>query len=111
MATAWNEWRRRVRHDLVTRLLWPARDRRDMGGKVRPGELVARLVDDEGNPATAQVVWAKLREEAPSPEHSALPAFQAALERAVAAAARDDVDAVLVLEPAFDRLAQGIAGK
>jgi|WetSurMetagenome_2_1015567.scaffolds.fasta_scaffold1419808_1 hypothetical protein len=111
MAPDWSAWLGRVRHDLVKRLLWPARDRRDMGSKVRPGELVARLVDDEGNPATAQVIWAKLREDAPSAEHPALHAFQAALETAVAAAARDDVEAVLTLEPAFDRLAQGLAGK
>ena len=33
------EWLARVRHDLVKRLVWPARDRRDMGGAPKPGEL------------------------------------------------------------------------
>jgi hypothetical protein len=111
MEPDWNQWLRRVRHDLVKRLLWPARDRRDMGGTVRPGELVVSLVDDQGNPATAEALWANLRDDAPSPEHPALPAFAVALERAVAAAARDDVASVLALEPAFDRLTQDLAGR
>jgi len=109
MALTWNEWLQRVRHDLVKRMLWPARDRRDLGGKVQPGELVVRLVDGEGNPASAQAVWADLRNDAPAPEQAALAAFAAALERAVAAAARDDVEAVLALEAAFDRLVQDLA--
>jgi hypothetical protein len=33
------EWLARVRHDLVKRLVWPARDRRDVGGAPAPGEL------------------------------------------------------------------------
>jgi len=111
MGAPWSEWLRRLRHDLVKRLLWPARDRRDVGGKVRPGELLATLVDDEGNPATALAIWANLREHAPAPEHPALAAFAAALRQALAAAARDDLDAVLALEAAFDQLAQDLAGK
>ena len=51
------EWLARVRHDLVKRLVWPARDRRDMGGAPAPGELVATLIDDEGQPITAQALW------------------------------------------------------
>ena len=47
------EWLARVRHDLVKRLVWPARDRRDMGGNPAPGELVPDLIDDEGRPITA----------------------------------------------------------
>jgi hypothetical protein len=40
------EWLARVRHDLVKRLVWPARDRRDIGGAPAPGELAPRLIDD-----------------------------------------------------------------
>ncbi len=111
MPSAWNAWLRRVRHDLVKRLLWPARDRRDAGGPVRSGELVARLVDDEGNPATAATLWASLRADAPVSDHAALAAFEPALASAVAAAARDDLGGVLALDAAFDRLAQDLAGE
>src|SRR5665213_1425681 len=38
-------WLARLQHDLVKRLLWPARDRRDLGGAPAPGEL-ARSLDD-----------------------------------------------------------------
>jgi hypothetical protein len=109
MSTTWNEWLRRLRHDLVKRLLWPARDRREMGGTPRPGELVASLIDDEGNPASAKAIWAGLRADAPAPEHPALARFANALEDALAAAGRGDIDAVLALEGAFDHLAQDLA--
>jgi len=111
MPLAWGEWVRRVRHDLVKRLLWPARDRRDMGGPVRPGELVAALLDDEGAPATAEAVWADLRAAAPAPEHPALGAFEPALLAALAAARADDLAGVLALEAAFDRLIEDLAGE
>ena len=42
-----NAWLARVRHDLVKRIVWPARDRRDMGGAPKPGELVPDLIDEE----------------------------------------------------------------
>jgi hypothetical protein len=109
MSSPWPAWLRRVRHDLAKRLLWPARDRRELGGAVRAGELVVTLVDDEGRPATAETVWAGLRAEAPTPEHPALQAFEPALLTAVAAAAHDDLPAVLALEAAFDRLAHDLA--
>jgi len=111
MGLAWQEWLRRLRHDLVKRLLWPARDRRDLGGPLRPGELVAALVDDEGAPATAAAIWGELRSAAPEPAHPALRAFAAALLHAVDAAHRDDLAGVLVLETAFDRLAADLAGE
>ena len=111
MGPTWNAWLRRLRHDLVKRLLWPARDRRDLGGQVQPGELIVSLVDDEGNPAPAEGIWAGLRDAAPAPAHPALASFASALDEAVAAAQRDDVDAVLALESAFERLAQGLAGE
>src|SRR5215831_15709525 len=84
-------WLARLRHDLVKRLVWPARDRRDAGGAPAPGELLAALVDDEGRPAGALEIWGVLA--------------AAALPRALAAARAGDVAGVLELEPAFDRLA------
>jgi len=109
MSPSWNDWLRRLRHDLVKRLLWPARDRRDMGGEVRPGELVVALVDEEGQATTAEALWASLCQDAPAPAHPALAAFTAALLSAADAARRDDIAGVLALEAAFARLAQQLA--
>jgi hypothetical protein len=98
-------WLARVRHDLLKRVLWPARDRRDRGGAPRPGELVAALIDDDGRPITAAALWATLAAEAPAPA-AALAGFATALATALAAAAAGDVGGVLALEPAFDELAR-----
>jgi hypothetical protein len=100
MTTAWLA---RVRHDLVKRLVWPARDRRDAGGAPKPGELVPRLIDEEGRATNARSLWRSLAEEAPA--GLALDDFSAALGRAVAAAEAGDIDGVLALEAAFDELA------
>ena len=102
-------WLSRVRHDLVKRLVWPARDRRDAGGTPAPGELAPRLIDSEGNAATPQDVWAELASDAPP--GADLEAFAAALARAVAAAEADDVAGVMALEAAFERLARSLDGK
>lgn len=100
------DWLARVRHDLVKRLLWPARDRRDLGGAPRPGELVAALVDDEGAPTTAAKLWAALRAEAPPDSPGvALEEFGAALAAARGAASAGDVAGVLKLDGAFAALA------
>jgi len=96
-------WLARLRHDLVKRLVWPARDRRDAGGTPAPGELVPRLIDEEGRPASADTLWAALAADAP--RGLDLDAFAAALTCAGAAAAAGDVAGVLALEPAFDDLA------
>jgi hypothetical protein len=104
-----DDWLGRVGHDLVKRLLWPARDRRDLGGPVVPGELAAPLgglVDDDGAPITAQALWGQLCAGAPAVAPAALAAFGAALERAVSAAAADDLDGVLALEQAHAHLAR-----
>lgn len=101
-------WLARLRHDLCKRLVWPARDRRDAGGAPAAGELVPRLIDDEGRPATAATLWAALAAEAPGGLD--LSAFAAALVRAEAAAAAGDVAGVLALEPAFDELAARARG-
>lgn len=98
-------WLARLRHDLVKRLLWPARDRRDLGGVPSPGELVPQLIDAEGNPVGAAALWRSLRAEAPLPA-GALDLFEAALTRALAAAAAGDVAGVLALEADVEALAR-----
>jgi hypothetical protein len=105
----WSEWLRRLRHDLVKRLVWPARDRRELGGSPRAGELCPELVDDEGNPTTATALWAELKAAAPNPGRRALADFETALRDALAAAKRDDVGGVLALDAAFDRLTHVLA--
>ncbi len=106
---AWSSWLRRVRHDLVKRLLWPARDCRELGVSARPGELTVKLVDDEGNAVTADALWDELRAQAPEPDRPELSDFSSALSAALAAARRDDVAGVLALEASFERLAQVLA--
>ncbi len=99
-----DRWLARVRHDLVKRLVWPARDRRDAGGEPAPGELAPRLVDEEGQPTDAGALWRTLASEAPS--ELDLSAFEAALSHATAAAEVGDLDGVLALEPAFAALGE-----
>ncbi len=103
-------WLARLQHDLVKRLLWPARDRRDLGGTPAPGELVPQLIDGEGKPTTAAALWADLTAEAPAGTASAvaLERFGQALTRAIAAGEADDVEGVLALEPAFADLARSL---
>jgi hypothetical protein len=104
------EWLARLRHDLVKRLLWPARDRRDLGGDPQPGELVAALVDDDGTPVTPAALWAALRAEAPAGSPgAALDDFGVAVDDAVAAARAGDVAGVLNLEAAFAALAAALS--
>jgi len=100
-------WLARLRHDLVKRLVWPARDRRDAGGAPEAGELVAPLVDDEGRPISAGALWTALAAEAPQGLDTS--AFGGALAGAVAAAEAGDVAGVPAPEPAFDRLAAEVA--
>jgi hypothetical protein len=97
-------WLARVRHDLVKRLVWPARDRRDMGGPPAPGELAPRLIDDGGAAIGAEALWTALSAEAP--QGLDVIRFGRAVAAAAAAAAAGDVDGVLALEPAFDELAR-----
>jgi hypothetical protein len=95
-------WLARVRHDLVKRLLWPARDRRDLGGAPKPGELVPSLIDGEGRPIAAAALWRALRAEAPAGLE--LDAFDFALARALAAGQGDDVAGVLAFEAEVEAL-------
>ena len=95
-------WLGRVHHDLVKRLLWSARDRRDLGGPVHPGELVSSLIDEEGQPVEAAALWTRLCADAPATiPGAALATFGVAVARATAAARGDDLSGVLTLEAAF----------
>jgi hypothetical protein len=100
-------WLARLHHDLVKRLLWPARDRSEMGGAPAPGELVPSLIDGEGAPITAAALWAALRAGAPAGlDGAALETFGAALARALAAAEAGDVAGVLAFEADVEALAR-----
>jgi hypothetical protein len=103
-------WLAQVQHDLVKRLLWPARDRRDLGGAVQPGELRVALVDDEGAAITAAQLWQRLCGLAPARVTASAPAalaeFGAAIDRAVVAGQSDDLGGVLALEAAWRALAR-----
>src|SRR5262245_47909043 len=103
------EWLARVRHDLVKRLVWPARDRRDMGGSPSAGELEPDLIDDEGRPISAEALWTALASEAPP--GADLGAFGAAVKQAAAAAHAGDVDGVIALEAAYVELAHSLSRK
>jgi hypothetical protein len=103
------EWLARVRHDLVKRMVWPARDRRDLGGVPAPRELVPELIDDEGRPIAALALWTTLAADAPS--GADLAGFATAVARAAAAAEAGDVPGVIALEAAFADLARSLEGK
>jgi hypothetical protein len=99
-------WLARLRHDLVKRLLWPARDRRELGGAPAPGELVPSLIDGEGRAVTAEALWLAMRADAPAClPAAALDAFASALSHALAAAAAGDVARVLAFEVDVETLA------
>jgi len=104
-----SEWLSRIRHDLVKRMVWPARDRRDMGGAPAAGELAPDLIDDEGRPITALALWAALATDAPA--GADVGAFETAVARAAEAAAAGDVHGVITLEAAFAQLARSLEGK
>jgi hypothetical protein len=105
-----DRWLARLRHDLVKRLIWPARDRRDLGGAPAPGELCAHLIDDEGAPTAPGALWSALVADGPrnAANGEAIRRFEEALARAVSAGAAGDVEGVLALEPAFDALARSL---
>jgi hypothetical protein len=107
-------WLAGLRHDLLKRAVWPARDLQALGQQdleaLKDGLL--RLVDDEGNEITALDLFARLWRTAPA--GAALGAFEAALQRAVAGLALPwpaPLNAVLALEPAFEALARSVEGK
>jgi hypothetical protein len=114
-----DRWLARVRHDLVKRMLWAARDCRELGKPPVPGELLATLYDSEGRATDAATLWTQLRDDFPAPpapdsepsvpEAAALEAFGMSVERCAAAAASDDLDGVLQLELEFERLRSALA--
>jgi len=108
METPVDRFLSRVRHDIVKRMLWTARDRRDLGGPVVPGELVATLLDGEGRPTTPRDGFAALCEDVDGLNPAALARFLAALDAAAAAARADDLAGVLALEAAFADLARTV---
>jgi hypothetical protein len=106
-------WLQALRHDLVKRAVWPARDLRDTGGRdvaaLRRGLM--ELTDAVGAPVTALVLWERLRAGAPAGCAVSCAAFGAALRGAVAALDRPwpaPLEAVLALEDAFAALARSV---
>jgi hypothetical protein len=121
-------WLSRLRHDLVKRAVWAARDLRDASRLPKPADFAQlrrgmfELRDGEGQPVTALELWQRLCSEAPPIAPAALDSFAAALDSFAAALAaaerdvanlavhpdgwRDAVEAVLRIEPAFANLAR-----
>jgi hypothetical protein len=114
-------WLSRLRHDLVKRAVWPARDLRGASGEPGAADLLQLqrglldLRDDDGAALTASTLWKRLRAEAPSIPGASLDAFGEAVaeaERAVSGLHerprnwRASLDAVLRIEPAFADLAR-----
>src|SRR5437879_591980 len=105
-------WLTALRHDLVKRALWPARDLRDSGGRdlaaLRRGLL--ELKDADGMPVTAEALFGRMRSAAPCPA-TACDAFAAALHGAVEGLQGPwprPLQAVLALEDAFQQLARSL---
>jgi len=110
-------WLSRLRHDLVKRAVWAARDVRDAAREPRPGDVAELrrglfdLRDAEGRMVDAAALWERLRADAPGVPAAALDAFGAAVadaQRAVAGTSdsRGALDAVLRIETAFADLAR-----
>jgi hypothetical protein len=116
-------WLSRLRHDLVKRAVWPARDLRDASREPAQADLLQLrrglfdLRDDDGRVSTASGLWRLLRAEAPALPPAALDAFGGAVlqaEHAVTGLAGDPrswpavLDAVLRIEHAFADLARSL---
>jgi hypothetical protein len=114
-------WLSRLRHDLVKRAVWPARDLRDASREPGPADLLQLrsglldLRDEDGGALSATELWERLRAEAPALPAAALDAFGGALRDAESAVSslpgragswRAALDAVLRIEPAFANLAR-----
>ena len=98
-----DRWLARVRHDLVKRLVWPARDRRDLGGAPGPGR--ARRQADRRRGARRRprpALWAALRGRGTGPAPARSTPSRRRWHGPLAAAEAGDLDGVLALEPAFD---------
>src|SRR5438105_10482110 len=98
-------WLQALRHDLVKRAVWPARDLRETGG-CDPAALrrgLMQLFDAEGAPITALELFERMRAGSPC-RPADCDAFAAGLRRAVAALDEPwpaPLQAVLALGDAF----------
>ena len=114
-------WLTRLRHDLVKRAIWPARDLRGISSEPVAADMLQLqrglldLRDDDGSALTASALWTRFRADAPAIPFAALDAFGDAVaeaERAVSALSeqprtwRAALDAVLRIEAAFGDLAR-----
>ena len=100
-------WLQTLRHDLVKRIVWAARDQRDTGAHdlALLQMAVAQLTDPEGRRIDALGLWAILARDAPAPTA----AFERALHEAVAGLQEPwpaPLEKILALEPAFEALRQ-----
>lgn len=105
-------WLRALRHDLVKRAVWPARDLRESGEQdveaLRRG--LTQLCDAEGAPITALALFERMRRDAPCPA-PACEAFARALQAAVTSLDFPwpaPLHAVLALEDAFSALERSL---
>ena len=105
-------WLRALRHDLVKRAVWPARDLRESGEEdveaLRRG--LTQLCDAEGRPIPAVALFERMRRDAPCPA-SACDAFARVLQDAVSALDSPwprPLHAVLALEDAFSALERSL---
>jgi hypothetical protein len=112
-------WARRLRHDIVKRAVWAARDLRSLEGAPSEGDVAALrgglydLRDEEGAAVTARSLWERMRSDVPrnTPE---LQQFSQALEEAHAAVDAlpagfsAAVAALLRLEERFEALARSL---
>jgi hypothetical protein len=114
-------WLSRLRHDLVKRAVWAARDLREASREPGEAELLQLrrglfdLRDEDGRVSAATALWERLRADAPALPPAALDAFGAAVrraEQAVSGLAANPrswpavLDAVLHIEQAFADLAR-----
>ena len=104
-------WLKALRHDLVKRAVWPARDLRDTSDRDMAAlrRAFSELTDAEGAPIAALALWERMRAEAPA--GAPCDAFDSALRKAVAALDLPwpaPLDAVLALEDAFAALARAV---
>jgi hypothetical protein len=105
-------WLRALRHDLVKRVVWPARDLRDSGEQdvAALRQALMQLRDAGGAPITAERLFERMRRDAPCPAE-ACDAFAAALQAAVVALDSSwpaPLQAVLRLEDAFSVLTRSL---
>jgi len=83
-------WLSRLRHDLVKRAVWPARDLRDATREPAAADLLhlqgglLDLRDQDGRELTAAELWDQLRAEAPGLPPGVLDAFGGAVAEASA---------------------------